>query len=139
MMPNDVRALADAQELAAAYVGSRDSKTKVHELISRAARKARQNYEFLLAPWESLQIVLRMIRSWVAGRYAVPLGTLLGGIAVLLYFVDPLDLIPDSVPVLGYLDDATVITAFMRMNLSEMSRYRRWEVTNSLPTSRKLR
>jgi len=120
--------LGEAQSKAPEYVASKE---KLATLLSSASRKGRQNYEFLLAPWESLQIVLRMIRSWAAGRYALPATTILGGIAALLYFVDPLDLIPDAVPVLGYLDDAAVIAAFVRLNLTEISRFRNWEVNRS--------
>jgi uncharacterized membrane protein YkvA (DUF1232 family) len=55
--------------------------------------------------------------------------TLVGGIAALAYFVDPLDMIPDTVPVLGYLDDTAVIAAVVRMNLTAVSQFRNWEAS----------
>jgi uncharacterized membrane protein YkvA (DUF1232 family) len=122
-----VKSLEQAEARAAEYVGSPE---QVSKLLSKASRKAQLNYEFLLSSWESLHIVLRMIRSWATGRYALPMATLLSGVAAVLYFVDPFDLIPDAVPVLGYLDDAAVIAAVVRLNLSEISRFRNWEVTN---------
>jgi uncharacterized membrane protein YkvA (DUF1232 family) len=131
MAPYDgrgVKSLEQAQQKADKYLVSKEELSK---LVSTAAGKAHLNYEFLLSSWESLHIVLRMIRNWLSGRYSMPITTVLGGIAAVLYFVDPFDLIPDSVPVLGYLDDAAVIAAFVRLNLSEISRFRNWEVSRS--------
>jgi hypothetical protein len=51
-------------------------------LWMRCSKKAGANYDSLLAPWESLQILLRMVRSWLNGSYALPASTLLGAIAV---------------------------------------------------------
>jgi len=121
-----VKTLDQAKEKAEEFIHSKD---KVVELLSQSTTKAKRNYEFLLEPWESLQILLRMVRSWLGGRYSPPIVTVLGGIAALVYFVDPLDMIPDTVPVLGYLDDTAVITALVRMNLTAVSKFRNWEAS----------
>ena len=121
-----VKTLEQAKEKAEELIHSR---WKVGVLLSQSIRRAKRNYEFLLEPWESLQILLRMVRAWLGGRYTPPMVTILGGIAALVYFVDPFDLIPDTVPVLGYLDDTAVITAVVRMNLSAVSKFRNWEAS----------
>lgn len=44
-------------------------------------------------------------------------------LAALVYFVDPADVIPDSVPVLGYLDDAIMIELCVRDLKHELDAY----------------
>jgi uncharacterized membrane protein YkvA (DUF1232 family) len=49
-------------------------------------------------------------------------------VAALIYFVSPFDLIPDSVPVLGLIDDAALITCVAKANLNLISTFRTWEI-----------
>lgn len=119
-----MKTLEEAQEKARSVVASEG---EVSRLLSEASGKAQQSYEFLLSSWESLQTLIRMSRAWLAREYSLPLATVVAGVAALIYFVDPFDLIPDAVPVFGYLDDAAVIAAVVRLNLSEISRFRNWE------------
>lgn len=45
-------------------------------------------------------------------------------VAALLYFVSPLDAIPDAIPVLGFADDAAVIAAAVQYLGAQLRRYR---------------
>ena len=114
----------DTRDSAAEYIAS---KKKVASLLSKVRNKAKQNYESLLGAWESLHILVRIVRAHVSGKFQSPLATVLAAIAALIYLVEPFDLIPDSVPVFGLLDDVAVIAFVARKNLSEISRFRRWE------------
>jgi uncharacterized membrane protein YkvA (DUF1232 family) len=86
-------------------------------------------YELLLAPWESLQIFFRLLRAHVTGKFCAPLDSILMVIAAVIYFVSPLDLIPDSIPVLGLIDDTSVIVSVARANLTLISNFRKWELS----------
>jgi uncharacterized membrane protein YkvA (DUF1232 family) len=44
-------------------------------------------------------------------------------VAALIYFISPIDTIPDITPLIGYLDDLGVITALMKYLGSELSAY----------------
>lgn len=78
--------------------------------------------------WESFQVLSHMIKSAVNGEYkGIPNTTLVGGVAVILYFLMPLDLIPDFIPVIGYLDDATLLAWFMTSIKSELDRFKEWD------------
>jgi len=108
-------------------------KEKLLWLLEKATRKSAQSYEFLLAPWESLQIFLRLIRAHVAGEFCVVHGSLLMLVGSVLYLVSPFDLIPDSIPLLGLVDDASVLTFVARSNLTLISNFRKWETSLARP------
>ena len=80
--------------------------------------------------WESLQVLFRLIGAAVSGKYhGIPTPVLLGGTAVLLYFLSPIDAIPDFIPVIGLLDDAALLAWFMTTIKDEMDRFETWERT----------
>jgi uncharacterized membrane protein YkvA (DUF1232 family) len=110
---------------AESYVGHEE---KLRCLLEKAIRKSEKCYEFLLAPWESLQIFLRLLRAHLAGKFRAPADSIVMVIAAVIYFVNPFDLIPDSIPVLGLIDDAAVVTYVAKANLTLLSTFRTWEI-----------
>jgi len=76
---------------------------------------------------ERLGLIMAMIRDYFAGHYRkLPANTLVALIGALIYFVSPVDTIPDIIPGLGYLDDAGVIAmVFMNFN-NDIKAYKKW-------------
>jgi uncharacterized membrane protein YkvA (DUF1232 family) len=65
----------------------------------------------------------------VAGRYqALPERSLVAIIAGLLYFLDPLDLIPDFIPLVGFADDAAVLLWVASRLRKDLDAFLQWEV-----------
>ena len=61
--------------------------------------------------------MLRLVRAYSQGNYRdVPESTLVVIIAATIYVVNPLDVIPDALPALGFLDDATVLALAVRLH-----------------------
>ncbi|MBF4998323.1 DUF1232 domain-containing protein [Nocardia sp. BSTN01] len=56
---------------------------------------------------------LRLIRRLAADR-SLPRGVRIRLWLVLAYLASPLDLIPDIIPLIGYADDAIIVTAVLR-------------------------
>ncbi|WP_369811036.1 YkvA family protein [Hymenobacter aranciens] len=72
--------------------------------------------------------LVRLVRRFVSGEYReVRTGTIVSGLAVLLYVLSPIDLVPDFIPVLGFLDDLSLISWFVGKFSDEISRFRKWE------------
>ena len=100
-------------------------------LFNQAARKAaaipRDPFE---ENWPYLQTMLRLVRAYHRGEYdQVSDGALLWIIAALNYFVDPFDLIPDEIPFLGFVDDATVVEFAVGKTKSVLDDFMIWETT----------
>jgi uncharacterized membrane protein YkvA (DUF1232 family) len=107
--------------------------SRVKDLISDTYKKATEKKDVgTLAHevWESLQTLTRLIKAAVSGEYTgIPTATIVGGIAVLLYFLSPIDLVPDFIPVIGLLDDVALLAWFMSSIKVEMDKFNEWEKT----------
>lgn len=104
---------------------------KVSGLLDDAQRKAERNRDRLSETLDSLQSLFRLIRAWLAGRYnIVPWRTIVLSIAAILYFVNPLDVIPDFLPMFGFLDDAGVLAFVLQSIRKDLDRFLDWERVN---------
>ena len=86
---------------------------KISELISSVTEKLSDmdgNKKRISDFFDKVRIMLRMLRAYTAGDYRqIPWKSLLMIIGSLIYFMMPLDLIPDFIPVTGLADDITII------------------------------
>lgn len=83
--------------------------------------------------WENLQLLSRMLKAATSGEYkGIPTPTLVGGVAVLIYFLMPIDVIPDVIPVIGLLDDASLLAWFMTSIKSELDKFKEWEASRPI-------
>ena len=74
--------------------------------------------------------VVRLVRSYISGDYRqISTTTIISGLAVLLYVLSPIDLVPDFIPVVGFLDDLSLISWFVSSFQTEITRFRQWEHT----------
>ncbi len=97
-------------------------------LLSIAVDKARQHRQALAKVWADLEVVLRFVGAWRAGTYrAVPWRTVIAAIGALIYFVDPLDVVPDYIIGVGYVDDAALIALVVRSIRRDLDRFLIWE------------
>jgi uncharacterized membrane protein YkvA (DUF1232 family) len=88
----------------------------------------------LKALWDDIRLLVAMLRDYVSGAYrAVPFGIIAAIAAAILYLVSPFDVIPDFIPVIGYLDDAAVLGLCLRMVRTNLAEYRVWKEQRAAP------
>lgn len=76
---------------------------------------------------KNIPLLASMLRSYVMQEYRLaPVGTMVAVVIALLYWVSPIDLIPDMVPGIGYLDDAMVVTLCWKMVEADVEAYDEW-------------
>jgi uncharacterized membrane protein YkvA (DUF1232 family) len=72
-----------------------------------------------------------LVRSYVKKEYTrVPIGTIVAVISALVYFVSPVDLIPDLIPGVGHIDDVAVIGACLALADTDVTEYLEWREKN---------
>lgn len=83
---------------------------------------------------EQLGIVTRLLKAYASGDYRqLPWKTLIRMIAVLIYFVSPIDILPDFLPIIGLTDDiALMLWLFSGMG-DDIEKFRQWEVGVTKP------
>ena len=81
-------------------------------------------------------IMCSLVYNYVNKNYTeVPIGSIMAIISALTYFISPVDMIPDTVPGLGYVDDAAVITACLALVHSDLTEYQKWREENNIETT----
>jgi len=79
---------------------------------------------------ELINILVRMVKSWLTGQYKeLPWRTLFLLVIGLVYFMMPLDLIPDFIPLAGLLDDFSIIIWISNSVKTDIIAFREWEVS----------
>jgi len=82
----------------------------VNKLVDTASKEINSGKKKILSVQTDTTLLLDMLKAWAKGEYKeVPWMTLVLSTGALVYFVNPLDAVPDMVPAVGLLDDATVI------------------------------
>lgn len=105
---------------------------RVRRLLAEAATKAAASRDRLGDAWDDLQTLFRLLKAWASGRYReVPWKVVVLSIAAILYFVNPLDLIPDFLGI-GLLDDIGVLGLAMSQMKTDLEAFRGWEKTTGV-------
>ncbi|KAA9331501.1 DUF1232 domain-containing protein [Hymenobacter busanensis] len=106
---------------------------RIKQLVNDAYQKASEKNDvgtIAHEAWESMQTLFRLIKAAASGEYTgIPTPTILGAIAVLIYFLSPIDLVPDFIPVVGLLDDVALMAWFMSTLKTEIDHFHEWEST----------
>jgi uncharacterized membrane protein YkvA (DUF1232 family) len=77
---------------------------------------------------EDGKLLLALIKDYRASKYRqVPYGIIAAAVFALLYVFNPFDLVPDVLPFVGAIDDATVIGACLLMMEQDLKKFRNWK------------
>ncbi|TNE95598.1 MAG: DUF1232 domain-containing protein [Deltaproteobacteria bacterium] len=109
--------IAKDKERLGALIGEAKEKLKNEDVKSK-----------LGGAYDTLLAFLRLIKAYVKGDYrSVGLGTIITIVIAILYFLNPLDLIPDFLFAVGLLDDVSVILWAGNKLVKEIDEFREWE------------
>lgn len=105
---------------------------KVEKILKQASEteeKAKGPFARII---DDFHILTSLVRDWAKGDYKeIPTGSIIAIVAGILYFVSPIDLIPDFIVALGYIDDVFIISTVVKQIQADLDRYKEWKIENS--------
>jgi uncharacterized membrane protein YkvA (DUF1232 family) len=117
-----------AKEKASRIVGDKD---KMNDLVNASKDKLGNiNFEDSKVSRMAinLRIMSRMVKAYAKGSYReLPWKSLTAIVAGLVYFLMPIDLLPDFIPFTGLLDDFTVIMLLSGAFRQDIEEFLIWE------------
>lgn len=109
---------------------------RVQNLVSSAKNKLTdvlQNNDRFKEFSEKVYVMIRMVKAQISGEYReFPWRTLAMMVGALIYFVTPLDMIPDVIPILGLTDDISIVYWIYKSAQEDIERFEEWERTIEL-------
>jgi len=76
-------------------------------------------------------VMISLLKSYYDKDYRdIPFGTIVSITAALIYYLSPIDILPDSIPLVGLSDDAAVIGICWKMVQDDIKDYQKWREQN---------
>ena len=73
-------------------------------------------------------LFISLVKDYSQGNYRkVPYKSIAAVVAGLVYILNPIDIIPDFIPVIGYIDDAIIIAFCLKMVEKDLQTYQVWK------------
>lgn len=125
-LPADQRRMFARVHEAARHVMNR--KARVIRLVGDSYKQAARHESTLGQAGADLTALIRLTQAWARGSYrVVPWRSVLYSVAALLYFVNPLDAIPDVLFMIGLTDDVAIIAFVVRAIRQDLDDFVDWE------------
>ncbi len=79
------------------------------------------------------KLLISLIKDYIKGEYKeIPWFSIAAIIVALIYVLSPVDFIPDFIPILGYTDDAFMISLVIMMIREDLEKYKEWKIKKEL-------
>ena len=77
---------------------------------------------------DDAKLLIAMVKDFWSKRYReVPYGTIGAIVFTLIYVLNPFDLVPDVLPFIGQVDDATVFATGLMLVERDLRKYSKWK------------
>ena len=77
---------------------------------------------------EDGKLLIAIVKDYWSGAYRqVPYGVIASSVFTLIYVLNPFDMLPDVLPIIGQLDDVAVMGACLIMIEQDLHKYKDWK------------
>lgn len=104
------------------------SSVLLEKLLSRAYASLDASIQKYAALGSRIRVLARLLDAWRLKKYqSVSRSTIFISIMILLYWINPIDLLPDFIPIIGGLDDVLLLNYLLKIIDSEIEKFIKWE------------
>ena len=97
---------------------------KSHKLTEDDISKAEGKADNLSDKTGDFKMLLQMAKDTFAGKYKMSAWNMSVIVGTIVYVISPIDAIPDVIPVLGWLDDVTIVGYAIKSLAEEIKKYK---------------
>jgi uncharacterized membrane protein YkvA (DUF1232 family) len=116
-----------AKYLKEAFVYLKNPK-KLSRLLTAVIVYTGKNKNAVKTFLKDIILLWEMLNAWFKGEYKdIPKKTIVLIITALIYFISPIDLIPDWLPG-GFIDDAALVTWVLQSISSDIQKFKTWKM-----------
>ncbi|MEJ2536652.1 MAG: YkvA family protein [Calditrichia bacterium] len=102
---------------------------RVKEILTQALDKAKQKRNQIREVFGDIQDLITLVKFYFKGEYTkIPWRFIILALAAIIYFVNPMDLIPDIIPAMGFMDDATIVALVINAMKDEIDDFRKYQM-----------
>ena len=117
----------------------RDSEVEAEEILRNPEETSKKMHEAFVklegmkdgpitTLFEDIKLMVEIIKDYINGTYRqIPEGSIIAILGALIYFLSPIDIIPDFIPGVGYIDDAFVIALVLKQVHNDLNNYKIWK------------
>ena len=109
-----------------------NDKDELDDFLNRLEQKIKE-MPFVGKKFQMIPVMISLVKNYAQGKYTtVPYGTILAILSALIYLLSQIDLIPDFLPGIGYLDDIAVVGFCITMVKADIDSYDVWRQAQGL-------
>ena len=121
------KSYAKAESKAKQYAKDPEKLKKLVDKASEYSQKASKGP--FGESWAYLMAMIRLIQAYYNGTYRkIPTGSLITILLAVIYVINPFDLIPDVIPIIGQADDALVVSVALAQVRADLDEFMEWEL-----------
>ena len=107
-----------------------EDKGKMEHFLERLEKKLK-HIPVVGGILSEIPVLILLVKAFVEKKYLeIPIGSVIAIVGALIYFLSPVDLIPDLLPAIGLVDDAAVLTLAFKFVHDDVVEFKTWREKN---------
>ena len=108
-----------------------DNKKRVDSILEKTMKKLTKVKDRTKEFKDNLSVAVSLVKDWLKGNYKeVPKKTIIYLIGAFIYFLMPIDMIPDFIFKFGLLDDIAVLNFVLGAFIEDIENYKKFKEKN---------